>query len=532
MVCLFIHSGPGIELKCLFHNEATSEANLTNSKTLRGQNSQDSQAANVIAFKEMTWSMVMKAAAVRKGKTNFSSSKYYGIINNLPNEPNASDGYHPKCYSNFTAVAKTSVDKTQQSDNLNSQCLRSETPPATENSKGIFKNVCLFCNSERRRSKSGILENLGSCETIQAENSIKEAAIIQGDSIMQAKISGIDMIAKEVKYHHSCRSNYLRMASRKSGVKKDNDNATGSSFKDICFYIEKYIINEQRPELLTSIYTQYCMLCDDSNDIPYSTAQTFLRAVLENFKGKIKASTQSSRKSGTILYSSEVADEAIRTAYDFASSPEYTVIQAAMFLRKAIKDVALTKFSNCITVEDLAKGEAKPPDLLMTFFQVLHGGPSFKTHNEKVMRTANSASQDALFNVFKGNVKPAKQTLLGLAVKSMTGSKKLLTLLNRFGHTLNYHCIEELETSLASTIINRKESCPDGAKKNLIMGVAFDNYDELCNTLSGSDTLHDTMGILYQEIGDSQPIGEHSRSITTNSSKRKLQLDDLPLTPY
>ena len=112
MVCLFIHSGPGIELKCLFHNEATSEANLTNSKTLRGQNSQDSQAANVIAFKEMTWSMVMKAAAVRKGKTNFSSSKYYGIIKNLPNEPNVSDGYHPKCYSNFTAVAKTSVDKT------------------------------------------------------------------------------------------------------------------------------------------------------------------------------------------------------------------------------------------------------------------------------------------------------------------------------------------------------------------------------------------------------------------------------------
>ena len=107
-------------------------------------------------------------------------------------------------------VAKTSVNKTQQSENPNSRCLRSETTPAVKNNPGLFKNVCIFCNSERRRSKSGILENLGSCETIQAENSIKEAAIIQGDSIMQAKISGIDMIAKEVKYHHSCRSNYWR----------------------------------------------------------------------------------------------------------------------------------------------------------------------------------------------------------------------------------------------------------------------------------------------------------------------------------
>ena len=33
------------------------------------------------------------------------------------------------------------------------------------------------------------------------------------------------------------------------------------------------------------------------------------------------------------------------------------------------------------------------------------------------------------------------------------------------------------------------------------MGLAFDNYDELTATLSGGETLHDTMGILYQNIG-------------------------------
>lgn len=36
----------------------------------------------------------------------------------------------------------------------------------------------------------------------------------------------------------------------------------------------------------------------------------------------------------------------------------------------------------------------------------------------------------------------------------------------------------------------------------LPMGLAFDNLVELTQTLSGSNTLHDTMGILYQNIAE------------------------------
>ena len=50
-------------------------------------------------------------------------------------------------------------------------------------------------------------------------------------------------------------------------------------------------------------------------------------------------------------------------------------------------------------------------------------------------------------------MKPAKQLCLGLGFKSLSGSKKILDILNHFGHSVGYHIVEELETDLAQTVI-------------------------------------------------------------------------------
>ena len=58
------------------------------------------------------------------------------------------------------------------------------------------------------------MEKLSACETESAEISIKEAANALQDDNMLAKTAGIDFVAKEVKYHHSCKSLYLKSACR------------------------------------------------------------------------------------------------------------------------------------------------------------------------------------------------------------------------------------------------------------------------------------------------------------------------------
>jgi hypothetical protein len=101
--------------------------------------------------------------------------------------------------------------------------------------------------------------------------------------------------------------------------------------------------------------------------------------------------------------------------------------------------------------------------------------------------------------------------------------------------------VEELETELAYSIHNREENLPDGAVKGVPVGHAFDNYDELTqltHTLSGAETLHDTMGILYQEIpafdkGEPpQPVVEEDTRPGRKRAQRKLQVDYGDIEPY
>ena len=50
------------------------------------------------------WAKIKHASAVRTGKSR--KSKYDVIISSLPSEISPGHGYHPSCYSNFTAIPK------------------------------------------------------------------------------------------------------------------------------------------------------------------------------------------------------------------------------------------------------------------------------------------------------------------------------------------------------------------------------------------------------------------------------------------
>ena len=59
-------------------------------------------------------------------------------------------------------------------------------------------------------------------------------------------------------------------------------------------------------------------------------------------------------------------------------------------------------------------------------------------------------------------MKPSKHICLGLGIKSMTGSRKVVEMLNHFGHCINYHKVEEIETNLATNIQLSDFATPDG----------------------------------------------------------------------
>ena len=55
---------------------------------------------------------------------------------------------------------------------------------------------------------------------------------------------------------------------------------------------------------------------------------------------------------------------------------------------------------------------------------------------KKKHRLAFSHGSDLLFNVTKGPVKPSKQLVMGLGMKSITGSEKVCKILHRFEYVI------------------------------------------------------------------------------------------------
>ena len=117
-------------------------------------------------------------------------------------------------------------------------------------------------------------------------------------------------------------------------------------------------------------------------------------------------------------------------------------------------------------------------------------------------RRIQAIAEDIVFAVTGGIFKPRKHIMLGMAMKKLTSSRKVIEILNRLGYSISYTTVEELETELTMQLNNESQATPFGMKltPNLKTGIAFDNYDRYVETLSGKNTLHDTVGIAYQDI--------------------------------
>lgn len=75
-----------------------------------------------------------------------------------------------------------------------------------------------------------------------------------------------------------------------------------------------------------------------------------------------------------------------------------------------------------------------------------------------------------------------------------------MSIVSNFGHCCSYTILEKIETETIFTYNDRAYLCPEDIIRtsNLCTALAFDNFDRFFDTSSGKDTLHDTVGIIFQ----------------------------------
>ncbi|KAL4718512.1 hypothetical protein ACJJTC_002715 [Scirpophaga incertulas] len=119
-------------------------------------------------------------------------------------------------------------------------------------------------------------------------------------------------------------------------------------------------------------------------------------------------------------------------------------------------------------------------------------------------------------------------------MKSLTNSKKIVNILNKYGHCCSYTVLEELETEATFAATRRSMLCPDDIipSRNLCTGLAFNNFDRFVDTATGKDTLHDTVGIMFQNIVNClpslpRPIAENVDEPETSVKRRRRTFDEI-----
>ena len=139
-----------------------------------------------------------------------------------------------------------------------------------------------------------------------------------------------------------------------------------------------------------------------------------------------------------------------------------------------------TDLPDPLTTHALGDGQGGIPTELRDFFNVLYTGSANKPETERNQRLVQSVSDDVVFAVTRGITKPGKHLCIGLGIKSLTGRRQIIDILNRFGHSINYHTVEAIETQVATDISDRHQALPDGTSQDddLSTCLAWDNYDE------------------------------------------------------
>jgi len=154
--------------------------------------------------------------------------------------------------------------------------------------------------------------------------------------------------------------------------------------------------------------------------------------------------------------------------------------KVALILRNTILKMDKTKLPAVMKTQDLIDGECTIPKKLDHFFKALIGGKDIcRRDGVNCHRLSNSLASDTIFCVSNGTVKPSKHITLGMTIKNLTSSRKIINILNRLGHCCNYNTLEELETEVTISSVNRSEICSPDIIQNplLCTGVAFDNFD-------------------------------------------------------
>ena len=169
---------------------------------------------------------------------------------------------------------------------------------------------------------------------------------------------------------------------------------------------------------------------------------------------------------------------AIETACEQAFSEEKRLEEAALILRREVFAV----YANMPPLPCppsstylLSKQTGIPP-LLFIFTKALLSSKNNSTFSSE--RLIDSLCHDICYHLTNGQWKTPKHLLLGMSLRHITGSSKVVTFLYHLGHCVSHSTLLELETAMCDGVKENGSNPKSGAAKQGVITNFTAKYKE------------------------------------------------------
>lgn len=437
-------------------------------------------------------------------------------------------GYHKKCYQAYTNkahVARAARKKTAADEKVIDEPVKKRVCRSSISVTNPEK--CAICQKDKFQRSRGSKTRETLCQGIseQAITSLRKAARIRSDDRMLIVIQ-----ARNIKYHRSCYREYAlrhealaKLERDESELDEDCDDEYSKAFEAMKEYVNDEVIEGLKVVTMSDLLQRYLEMlsCHGVDNAGHRSSK--LKSRLKNcFSDRLTFHQPLCQNHSELVFSSdikngELVEALLKSSYsrferDFGGHCDATpvgsvskpsshstteplhVYQTAMLIRGLLGDMK-SSMPWPPTPDDVGAHNIEIPDLLYNLLAwILCPKLDYCTEKatevpENIQRIIFSISQDLIHCASHGRIKTPKHVTLPIAVKSLTGSAEVITLLNRLGHGLSYSQVEEIETALAEQEAQRERDgvvLPSVCEPNVPAIFCWDNNDIQEETLSGA----------------------------------------------
>ena len=409
-------------------------------------------------------------------------------------------------------------------------------------------------------TKKRVRQDLSLAQTLTA-GVLEDAANVRNDESILIHIRGKDCVALEARYHKRCYQRYTKCLSNKP--RDLGPTLYDQAFDDFCMeVIETRIIKNKEILLLSFLLKKFlgCVQKIENTHISYQAAR--LKKRIQKRYPLIVFHGSKTMTRGTLVYADsivagnvaddmmdidEMGNDSDEEDDDLTenSGPKPNQIDscslqqlffAALEVRKLLGDCKGVGSAWPPDSHDLTLSSALDsiPIVLYNFLAWAVGYSQEPSLDKRVDITDDeqtkvlSVAQDLVYAESKGKKQTEKSLALGMAVRQITGSIRLLKIIHGLGHCVSPSTVYKHDSALSlASSMEHDIIIPRNISKETFATIVWDNNDFREETPTGKGTTHVANGIIIQE-------GSTTLKEKTVISKniRTVKAPEMNIAPY